>query len=101
MRVLRGGNFGGRFGAAGERDRPVGRQALDRERAGQPHLVLVGVGLVVEGLGIGVETDRRVDLVVGYALDDVGVVLDRLQGDVRDLLIDEPLADAPDEPRAA
>ena len=79
--------------AAGERQRAVRRQALDRERPGDANLLLVLVGLVVEQLELGVPADRRVDLLPAHALLDVGVVGDRLERDVLDSLVDEPVAD--------
>ena len=51
------------------------------------------VRLVVEQLGVGVAGDGRVDLLARHALADVGVVGDRLQGHVRDALVDEAAAD--------
>jgi hypothetical protein len=69
------------------------RQALDRERSGDADLLDVFIGLVVEHLEIGVTLDRSVDLVAAHTLDDVGVVGDRLQGDVLHPLVHKPLAD--------
>ena len=40
----------------------VGREALDRERPGDAHLAVVGVGLVVEVLEVRLRGDRGVDL---------------------------------------
>ena len=54
-----------RNGAAGKGQGAVRRQALDGERAGDPDLLLVLVGLVVEQLEVGVPLDRRVDLARG------------------------------------
>ena len=79
--------------AASERQRTVRREALDGERAGDAHLPLVLVGLVVEQLVVGVPLDRRVDLLAAHAFLDVRVVGDRLQGDVLDSLVDEPVPD--------
>ena len=70
-----------------------GRETLDGERPGDPDLLLVLVGLVVEHLEVGVPLDRGVDLLAGHAFLDVGVVRDRLQRDVLDALVDEPLPD--------
>ena len=82
-----------RIGLAGERERPVRRQALDGEWSGDPDLLLVLVRLVVQQLEVGVAPDRLVDLLAGHALDDVGVVGDRLQRDVLHPLVDEPVPD--------
>ncbi len=68
-------------------------QALDGERTGDSHLLAVLVGLVVEHLEVGVPFDGGVDLLPRHSLADVRVVGDRLQHDVRDPLVHEPMAD--------
>ena len=74
-------------------ERAVRRQALDRERPGDPNLLRVLVGLVVEQLELGVPPDRRVDLFAAHAFLDVRVVGDRLQRDVLHSLVDESVPD--------
>jgi hypothetical protein len=58
------------------RDDPVGREALDRERAADPNSALVFIGLIKERLGLGVAADGGVDLGAGHAFADVGIVGD-------------------------
>jgi len=70
---------------------PVRRERLDGEGTGDAHGPLVLVGLIEEELLVGVASDGGVDLLARQALADVGVLGDRLEGDVRDAAVDEPL----------
>ncbi len=84
----------GRRGVLGAIDHdPMGRQALDRERARHADDLAVLVRSIEQGLGLGVAGDRGVDLLAAHALADVGVLGDRLEGHVRDALVDEAAAD--------
>ena len=71
----------------------VGRQALDGEPPGDPHLPAVFERLVNEQFGLGVTGDGSVNFVATHALPDIGILRDRLQRDVRNPLVDEPLLD--------
>ena len=67
--------------AAGERERTVRRQALDRERPRNPNLLACPRPACRRAISeIRVPTDRRVDLVAAHALTDVRVVRNRLRG---------------------
>ena len=74
-------------------DRPVRREALDRERAGDADGLVVLIRLVVQRLRLGMAGDGRVDLLPRHALLDVRVVGDGLERHVRHTLVDEALAD--------
>ncbi len=53
-----------------------GERALHGERAGDADGLFVLVGLVVQGFGVGVAGDGRVDLLAAHALLDVRIVGD-------------------------
>jgi len=55
------------------------REALDRKRPCDTHLLPVFPRLVVKGLLLRVLGDRRVDLLAVHPFADVGILGDRLQ----------------------
>jgi hypothetical protein len=72
-------------------DRQDGRggDGFDGKRARHADLLLVDVGLIVEGLLVGMAGDCRVDVYAIYSILDLGIVGDRSKCDVGYRLVTE------------
>src|SRR4051812_25063597 len=68
---------------------PMWRQALDGEGSGDSDDLPILVRAIEQDLGLGVGSDRAVDLLARHALVDVRVLGNRLQGHVRNALVYE------------